>query len=47
VDGKKVEDILNWKAPKDVHGIKSFIGMTGYYRRFIKDFSKIARPRSA
>jgi hypothetical protein len=33
VDPKKVADILNWKAPKDVRGIKSFIGMAGYYRR--------------
>ena len=44
VDPKKVADILNWKAPKDVRGIKSFIGMAGYYRRFIEGFSKIARP---
>jgi ribonuclease HI len=44
VDPKKVADILNWKALKDVRGIKSFIGMAGYYRRFIEGFSKIARP---
>jgi hypothetical protein len=44
VDPKKVAAILNRKAPKDVRGIKSFIGMTGYYRRFIEGFSKIARP---
>jgi hypothetical protein len=44
VDPKKVADILNWKAPKDVCEIKSFIGMAGYYRRFIEGFSKIARP---
>jgi hypothetical protein len=43
MDPKKVADILNWKAPKDVRGIKSFIGMAGYYRRFIEDFPKIAR----
>ena len=47
VDPKKVADILNWKAPKDVRGIKSFIGMAGYYRRFIEGFSKIARPMTA
>jgi hypothetical protein len=41
---KKVAGIMNWKAPKDVRGIKSFIGMAGYYRRFIEGFSKIARP---
>jgi hypothetical protein len=39
--------ILDWKAPKDVRGIKSFIGMAGYYRCFIEGFSKIARPRTA
>jgi hypothetical protein len=47
VDLKKVAAILDWKAPKDVRGIKSFIGMVGYYRRFIEGFSKIARPMIA
>jgi hypothetical protein len=47
VDPKKVADILNWKAPTDVRGIKSFIGMAGYYRWFIEGFSKIARPMTA
>jgi hypothetical protein len=40
VDPKKVADILNWKAPTDARGIKSFIGMAGYYRRFIEGFLK-------
>jgi hypothetical protein len=31
VDSKKVADILSWKAPTDARGIKSFIGMVGYY----------------
>jgi hypothetical protein len=44
IDPKKVTTILDWKAPKDVRGIKSFIGMVGYYRCFIESFSKIARP---
>jgi hypothetical protein len=47
VDPKKVAVILDWKAPKDVRGIKCFIGMTGYYRHFIEGFSKIARPMTA
>jgi hypothetical protein len=47
VDPKKVADILNWKAPTDARGIKSFIGMAGYYRRFIEGFSKIAKPMTA
>jgi hypothetical protein len=44
MDPKKVAAILDWKAPKDVRGIKSFIGMVGYYRRSIEGFSKIASP---
>jgi hypothetical protein len=47
VDPKKVADILNWKAPTDARGIKSFIGMAGYYQRFIEGFSKIAKPMTA
>jgi hypothetical protein len=43
VDRKKVAAILDWKALKDVRGIKSFIGMANYYRHFIEGFSKIAR----
>jgi hypothetical protein len=47
MDPKKVADIMNWKASKDVRGIKSFIRMAGYYRCFIEGFSKIARPMIA
>jgi hypothetical protein len=47
VDPKKVASILDWKAPKDVRGIKSFIRMAGYYRCFIIGFSKIARRMTA
>jgi hypothetical protein len=38
VDPKKVAAILDWKTPKDVRGIKSFIAMAGYYWRFIEGF---------
>jgi hypothetical protein len=44
MDSKKVAAILDWKTPKYVRGIKSFIGMPGYYRCFIEGFSNIARP---
>jgi hypothetical protein len=47
VDPKKVAAILDWKALKDVRGIRSFIGMASYYRRFIEGFSKIDRRMTA
>jgi hypothetical protein len=39
-----VEKILNWEPPKTVKEVQSFLGMANYYRRFIKDYSSIARP---
>ena len=44
IDLAKIKAILEWPAPKDIHDIRSFIGLTGYYRRFIENFSKIAYP---
>ena len=39
--------MLSWKPPKDVSEIRSFLGMAGYYRRFIEGFSKLAKPMTA
>jgi hypothetical protein len=47
MDPKKVVDILDWKAPRNVCGIKSFIGMVRYYWCFIEGFFKIAKPMTA
>ncbi|XP_073133403.1 uncharacterized protein [Henckelia pumila] len=44
VDPAKIEAIKNWVTPKNATEIRSFLGLAGYYRRFIQDFSKIALP---
>jgi hypothetical protein len=44
VDPSKVQEVMDWKPPKSAHQIRSFLGLTGYYHRFIPDFSRIAKP---
>jgi hypothetical protein len=44
VDPGKVKDVLDWMLPTNVSEIQCFLGLACYYQRFIKDFSKIAKP---
>ena len=44
MDPAKVEAVMNWEPPTSVTEIRSFLGLAGYYRRFIKGFSQLALP---
>ena len=42
----KVKAVADWPEPKNVRDVRAFLGTTGYYRKFVKDFSRIASPLS-
>jgi hypothetical protein len=44
VDPSKIRDVLSWNVPVSVTDIQSFLGLAGYYWRFIEGFSKITKP---
>jgi hypothetical protein len=43
-DPAKIADILNWKEPHNLKTLRGFLGLTGYYRRFIKNYAAICQP---
>ena len=44
IEKEKVDGVLSWPEPKNIKDIRKFLGLANYYRRFIKDFTQVARP---
>ena len=41
IEKDKVIEVLNWSIPKMIRNVRKFLGLTNYYRRFVKDFAKV------
>ena len=46
VNPTKIQAVVNWKPPRNVTKVRSFLGFAGYYRRFVRSFSVIASPHT-
>jgi len=44
IEKEKVDGVLSWPKPKNIKDVRKFLGLVNYYRRFIKDFARVARP---
>ena len=44
IEKEKVDEVLSWPEPKNMKDVKKFLGLANYYRRFIKNFTQVARP---
>lgn len=47
MDPSKISVVLQWPTPRSLRGLRGFLGLTGYYRRFIHNYGKIAAPLTA
>jgi len=44
IEVEKVDRVLSWPQPKNIKDVRKFLGLANYYRRFIKDSARVARP---
>lgn len=44
MDRDKIKAVLEWEEPRTLKALRGFLGLTGYYRRFVKDYGKVAKP---
>jgi len=44
MEAEKIDEVLSWPQSKNVKDVRKFLGLANYYRRFIKDFARVARP---
>jgi len=44
MEKEKVDGVLSWPEPKNMKDVRKFLGLANYYKRFIKDFTQVARP---
>ncbi len=44
MDIKKLMNVADWQPPKDVQGVRRFLGFTGFYRHFVTGYSEIVQP---
>jgi hypothetical protein len=47
VDPKKIEAMQDWPCPENINSLHGFLGLTGYYYKFVKNYGKIAAPLTA